>query len=225
MKKLVGLLVAALFSISPVAMATDTATKTDTGTATAKPADAVERAGLILNARVGLNLIQANDFPNSQNRMTFSGGVGAEYYFTPVVGTFINADFTNRGIKGTVVATSTTESASANFIDVPFGLGFNTGSRVFGAGRSEFRLGGYMAQPLSKNLTGDPNITTALASVTTKTFFGIYLDNLALFPAGESLMLGYTVWVKIPVSAAVQYGSVNLDYKSTELGLGLAVGF
>lgn len=181
--------------------------------------------GFTFHGTLGINLIQATNYPNSLNRMTPLFGVGAEYYFTPVVGVFMDAQYTNRGIRGTLLSTGTTESASTHFIDVPFGLAFNHGSKFLGTGRSATRLGGYVALPLRKSLQGDANMQAGLTNVEATPYFGINVDNITLFPVGSGLELGYAVWVKIPVGGAIKVNGTTLDYSSSEIGLGLAIGF
>lgn len=173
--------------------------------------DFSSREGSILSAKVGVNLLQAGSNSTTENRIGFTGGLGATYFFTGQVGAFLDVAFMPRGYKAGSL------SSTATFIDIPFGFAFNHGKGFFSASsRSHTRLGGYLALPLGEFPAG-----ALLTAQPSSTFFGLRVDNETHFPINEHFSLGYTIWINFALGSALK----NVDSKFYEIGLGLVVGF
>lgn len=170
-----------------------------------------DKEGVFINARVGISFSEASNY-GSDGRAPFLGGLGVDYFFHPVVGAFADLQYTSRGYK------ISSQSSTASFIDIPFGLAFNHGTIFSKYARSNTRLGGYYAIP-----AGDYSGNLALNfSNKPKGFFGIYLDNESLFNLTEHFALGYTLWVKIGLGSAID---ASIESKFTEIGIGFIASF
>lgn len=175
-----------------------------------------EPSPLSLSFIIGANLWASlsGSAGRSSNRISLLAGAEAYYFFTPNVGIFLGGQYTSRGER-----TASGASASASFVDVPFGICFRHGSRIFGSrSQNQFSLGGFYAVPLG-NLSVTNTQTRAAA--------GIILMGQTLFPIGESTALGFGTWGKFGVSeVVVSDASAGINGGSAlEWGIGLVLGF
>lgn len=181
-----------------------------------KSDDFLDREGFNFETMLGLNILSTiSNITNSESQISFLGGVSGNYFFTNRVGAFLGLQYTRRGYGNGV------SSNSAGYMDIPFGFAFNISSQLFDNARNHFRLGGYLAVPIS-DYSGTASVSSA-ALLDATSFFGFYFDSVTHFKISETLTLGPAVWGKIGLGSAS--ASTIVSTKAIELGLGVALGF
>jgi hypothetical protein len=166
-----------------------------------------------VSGRVGVAVSGPSSVSGSDTRVPFLIGGGADYYFAKALGAFLEAHGTSRGFR------SGGASASAAFLDVWLGIAFRTGGRWFAEDSMNlFKFGGFWAQPLG-NYSG--SLSPAFGNGT-KGYFGLAYGQDILFPVGESLKAGFTIWGKLGLGDATRAAT---GIKFYEAGLGACVAF
>lgn len=174
-----------------------------------------ESSPLSVSLIVGANLSASlTGNGGTSSRVSFMGGAELYYFFTPHVGIFLGGHYTSRGEK---LASSAV--ASASFVDIPFGIAFRHGTRLFGStSESQFSLGGFYSIPF-----GNLSVT----NTQTRSAAGIAIMAQTLFPVGESVALGFGTWAKFGVAEVVtrDVGNNVAGGNVQEWGIGLILGF
>ncbi len=177
-------------------------------------APANEYRPITLGAYVGANILSSfiGNGGTTTNRIGFDGGLDLQAYFVEQVGVFVGGHFVTRGFR-----LVSTETSSASFLDVPFGLAFRRTSALFkDSAEDTLLIGGYVSLPLSDFKT--PTLTSHTAS----TSFGLNLGAKTLFKVSGNFSLGFGTWVRFGLTKSMTTGTAD---KLLEIGIGLAAGF
>ncbi len=165
------------------------------------------------STRIGLSVSGPSKLSGSDSRVPVLVGAGADYYFAKALGGFLEIHGTSRGFRVGGLA------SSAPFLDAWFGITVRTVSHWFAEdAMSLFKLGGFYAQPLD-NYSG--SFTPAFGTGS-KGYWGIAYGQDTLFPIGETLKLGFTLWGKLGLGDATRPGT---GIKFYEAGLGACLAW
>lgn len=168
-----------------------------------------DREGILLVPHVDLD-IGAFSNTNADSRVTFSGGLMAQYLWT-LPGVYLGLQYHDRGVKF-LSATS-----NAGFIDIDGGfmLVGRRGDIFTENAMHQLRLGFFYALPMA-DYKGD-----LLGTFPSKSFFGIGIEATTFYPINENFALGLNVYTKIGLSS----GFNTTDNKAVNFGFGLAAAF
>jgi hypothetical protein len=144
----------------------------------------------------------------SSDRVTLGAAAAVNYFFTPQVGAFVEAQIANRGFSVGGLA------ITAYFLDVPVGIVLSLGHDYFDeTARSHLKAGVFFSAALG-NFMGP--LQTSFSPVS-QNFWGVYLAAESLYPMDDLISIGWTVWGKFAVTTALADGT---DAKFYNLGIG-----
>jgi len=165
------------------------------------------------SVRAAVAISGPSSVSGSDSRVPLSLGGGIDYYFSRAFGAFTELHGTTRGFRVGAA------SASASFVDLWFGAAFRSGGRWFAQdSMTVFKLGGIYAQPLA-NYSGTLSPSFGNGS---RGYWGIAYGQDTLFPAGESLKIGFSIWGKLGLGDATR---PTAGIKFYEAGFGLCAAF
>lgn len=166
-----------------------------------------------VSARVGLSISGPSKVSGSDTRLPILLGGGVDYYFAKALGGFVEIHGTSRGFR------TVGQAATAPFVDVWVGATVRTGGRWFAEdSMSLFKLGAFFAQPLD-NYSG--GFTPSFGNGS-KGYWGIAYGQDTLFPVGDGLKAGFTLWGKLGLGDATR---ADTGIKFYEVGIGGCLAF
>jgi hypothetical protein len=168
------------------------------------------------DAKVGINLLSSflTDNGATKNRISFSGGLSGNLFFSNNVGVFLGLDYATRGYESVGGLKYT-----ATWLDAPFGLVFSHRGLILSEVKMATKLGGFYAQPLGDLSTSG---SSSVFNTTTRRSAGLYVASDSFFTVTPTFELGYSVWVKWGLSEAFEQPNFNELETIMEIGMGLA---